>query len=534
VWGRERVLRAAATVAVGTVLGTGAASARPAGALASAWPKQHVVVGYRSRADLAAALRTTRATVVRRLPRLHAAELQPLSDPARFAAAVAAQPGIEFAQPLEPRRSAVVAEPSLAGAPAAVPEWQFAAAGETAVPDDVLQAAAGVTIAVVDTGADLSAPDLAAKAPLAHDVRTGGDDVRDANGHGTFVASLAAGSSTNGEGMAGFGGEAKLIVVRAGTSDGTFTDVDEAAGIVYAVDHGAKIVNLSMGGTSTSSAERRAIEYATAHGVLLVAAAGNERLLGNPLEYPAALLQPAGSDGAGGTGLSVAASGPDGRPAPFSNTGSYISLAAPGVGVLGAVSALSSPADYPRTPLAGARGGLYGFASGTSFAAPEVAGAAALVWAANPALTAADVARILKQTASGLGTWTKELGYGVIDVGAAVARARGQAVVLVSTAVRGDRIHLVWSSPAAAGFRVSLARDGGPARVIIPQTARTDAWYRAAPGHSYLFGVEAIGADGGTAASSWAAPVRIPRAPASLTVRASAKPRTVGVRASVR
>jgi subtilisin family serine protease len=521
----ERVLRAAAAVAVGTVLGTGAASARQAGALASAWPREHVVVGYRSRVDLAAALRAAPATVVRNLPGLHAAELRPLSDPARFATALAARPGIEFVQPLVSRRSAVVAEPSLAGAPNAAAEWQFAAAGETAVPDDVLQAAAGVTIAVVDTGADLSAPDLSAKAPLAHDVRTGSEDVRDGNGHGTFVASLAAGSSSNGDGIAGFGGEAKLIVVRAGTSDGTFTDVDEAAGIVYAVDHGAKIVNLSLGGTSTSSTERRALEYATAHGVLLVAAAGNDRQHGNPLEYPAALLQPAGSDGAGGTGLSVAASGPDGRPAPFSNTGSYISLAAPGVDVLGAVSALSSPADYPRTQLAGAREGLYGFASGTSFATPEVSGAAALVWAANPALTAADVTRILKQTASGLGTWTKELGYGVIDVSAAVARARGQAVVLVSAAVRGNRIHLVWSSPAAAGFRVSLARDGGPARVIIARTARTDAWYRAALGHAYSFGVEAIGPDGETAADSWAAPVRIAGAPASLSVRARAKAR---------
>ena len=73
--------------------------------------------------------------------------------------------------------------------------------------------------------------------------------------------------------------------------------------------------------------------------------------------------------------------------------------------------------------LPGARG-LYGYASGTSFAAPEVAGAAALVWAANPSLTAREVAQILKETASGHGTWTPELGYGVIDVAAAVARAQ--------------------------------------------------------------------------------------------------------------
>ena len=88
--------------------------------------------------------------------------------------------------------------------------------------------------------------------------------------------------------------------MRAGHADGTFTDVDEAAGIVYAVDHGAKVVNLSVGGPETSFTERRAIDYAVAHGTLLVAAAGNERESGNPAEYPAALLQPVGSNGVGG------------------------------------------------------------------------------------------------------------------------------------------------------------------------------------------------------------------------------------------
>jgi serine protease len=74
--------------------------------------------------------------------------------------------------------------------------------------------------------------------------------------------------------------------------------------------------------------------------------------------------------------------------------------------------------------LPGARCGLYGYGSGTSFAAPQVSGAAALVWAANPALSASQVAEILKETASGEGRWTPSLGYGVIDVAAAVARAQ--------------------------------------------------------------------------------------------------------------
>src|SRR5581483_904938 len=162
-------------------------------------------------------------------------------------------------------------------------EWQWAAVHEDLVPDSVLRAASNVTIAVVDTGADLSAPDIAAKSPTAVNV-TGGS-VSDSIGHGTFVSALAAGSVTNGEGIAGFGGDAQLMIVQASPGGGAFTDLDEANAIVWAVDHGARIVNLSLGGTETSSTEQQAIEYASSHGVLLVAAAGNEYESGDAVEY---------------------------------------------------------------------------------------------------------------------------------------------------------------------------------------------------------------------------------------------------------
>src|SRR5207244_6119211 len=281
----------------------------------------------------------------------------------------------------------------------------------------------------------------------------------------------------NNEGIAGFGGEAKLLVIRAGRPDGAFTDVDEASGIVYAVQHGARIINLSVGGPSTSPTERRAIDFAISHDVLVVAAAGNESQSGNPVEYPAALLQPVGSRGQGGSGLSVGASTTAGTRARFSNTGTYLSLAAPGENVFGAASALSSPATYPRAALPGSRAGVYGFASGTSFATPEVSGAAALVWAANPTLTAAQVAETLEETASGLGNWTPELGYGVIDVAAAVARASGGGSdgVLLSGVRVNDRVRLTWSGPAGGSFRVRLTRDDGLDRVLLASTDRTEA-----------------------------------------------------------
>jgi subtilisin family serine protease len=295
-------------------------------------------------------------------------------------------------------------------------EWQLHATHLDEVPDAVLRSAATVTIAVIDTGADLTAPDLAARLVQTWNTRARSADVRDVNGHGTFVASVAAAAS----------GDAQLLVIKSGSDGGSFTDLDEAAAITYAVDHGARILNLSVGGPRTSKTERRAIEYAVDRGALVVTSVGNEAQSGNPVEYPAALVQPVGSDGAGGAGLAVTASTAGGRHASFANSGSWVSLAAPGDHVLGALSSASSPLLFPRTTLPAATG-LYGYGSGTSFAAPLVSGAAALVWAANPSLSAQQVAETLKATASGNGTWTAELGYGVVNVAAAVALAQQAA-----------------------------------------------------------------------------------------------------------
>ena len=383
------------------------------------------MVGFRSNADLARALsRYPGAKIVRRLPHMKTVEV----DLPGSASDLDGLRGIVFSHAPLVRTTKV--EPALAAGlrPGLPYEWQYVATRENDVPPDVLRTASAIKIGIVDTGADVTHPDLAAKAPETWDIvhhRTG---VTDRDGHGTFVSALAAGSVTNGEGIAGFGGDAQLLMVKAVGSSDSFSDVDEAAAIVYAVDHGAKIVNLSLGGVGASELEERAIEYAAAHDVLLVAAAGNEYASGNPVEYPAAALQPPGSNGQGGVGLSVAASTMAGKRASFSNTGSHISLAAPGENVFGAVAAGSSRRWWPRARLPGAHAGLYGWSSGTSFSTPEVAGAAALVWAANPALTAQQVAGLLKSTASGGGTWSPRLGFGVIDAAAAVAAARGQPI----------------------------------------------------------------------------------------------------------
>lgn len=427
--GRGLVTAAVAGI-VAVLLSAGATSAATDLRAGVAWPRGAAVVSYASESALRAALGREPAVVLRRIPALRIAVLRPPGSPERFAQRLALLPGITSVEREVAR--APYAEPALAPSvlPGGAYQWQYTAVKANLVPEPIQRAAAAFTIAVIDTGADLSAPDLAAKVPTAWNVRTRSGDVADGNGHGTFVASLAAGSVTNSEGMAGTGGDVRLMIVQAGAADGSFTDVQEAAAIVWAVDNGARIVNLSLGGRDTSVAERRAIDYAVGRGVLLVAAVGNEADAGNPIEYPAALLQAPGSNGVGGRGLAVAASTVTGRRASFSTSGSHVSLAAPGENVFGAVSATAPADSFPRVALPGSSAGLYGFASGTSFAAPQVAGAAALVWAANPSLSAEQVASILEQTASGRGAWNPELGFGVLDIAAAVARAQSDAAPL--------------------------------------------------------------------------------------------------------
>ena len=195
-------------------------------------------------------------------------------------------------------------------------------------------------------------------------------------------------------------------------------------------------------------------------------------------------------------------SSPPARTASFANTGSWISLAAPGENVFGAVSQLATSAAYPRSPLPGALSGEYGYASGTSFAAPQVSGAAALVWAANPSLTAQEVAQILKETATGAGRWAPDLGFGIVDAAAAVARAQARAPgVLLS----GNRVHttlrLNWSG-SAVRYSLSLSLDSGPATSVLAATPQTSTTVTLARGHSYAFSVAALDTSGVSTATS--------------------------------
>jgi subtilisin family serine protease len=486
------------------------------GSSTTSWPEATAVVGYESENALRAALECAPARIVERLPQLSAAAVRPEGPVTAFAQALATVPGIEYVEPLAGRRPHV--EPALlpAGVPGGTFQWQYAATRADRVPADVLAGAAAVTVAVVDSGADLSAPDLAVKRPRSYNAVTGTADVTDTFGHGTFVASLAAGSSTNGEGIAGMAGEARLLVIKAGGEG--LSDFDVAAAIAYAVDRGAKVVNLSLGGVRGTTTERRAVEYAAAHDVLLVAAIGNEYGKGNPVEYPAAYLQPVGSNGRGGRGLSVGASTLSGARADFSNTGSHISLAAPGENVFGAISSRAARLAYPATPLPGSSAGLYGYGSGTSYSAPQVAGAAALVWAANPLLSAAQVAEILEQTASGRGSWSPELGFGILDAAAAVERARSTPAVLLTAAKAGTKAYLNWSGKGASSYRVYVSVPGRGERVLLDGTGERRLTFDGVAGKTHAFHVEGLDAAGAVLARSAPKFVTLGRARATLAL----------------
>jgi serine protease len=303
----------------------------------------------------------------------------------------------------------------------------------------------GAKVAVIDTGIDSGHPDLSGKVDQSVDNDANpshGPATADENGHGTHVASLACGAGDNGVGIVGVGFNCRLLVYKSDLGDGSV-----ASSIIAATDAGADAINMSFGTDGTTPPAQvivDAVNYAVAHNVVLVAAAADA-----PVEEqgdPANLLQPTGtgSDITAGRGLSVtAATNADAR-ASFAGRGSQISLASYGTfsetagppGLLGAFPGnatelesgggglLPQPGCACRTTFQGDN--RYAYLQGTSMAAPMVTATAALVKHFNPDLRAADVVRLLKQTASRpAGTsWTPELGWGIVNPTAALTAAR--------------------------------------------------------------------------------------------------------------
>ena len=225
---------------------------------------------------------------------------------------------------------------------------------------------AGVKVAVVDSGVGPH-PDIAVVGGADF---TGGNEFSDHSGHGTHVAGICCARGYNGIGGTGVAPAANVLSARVLDSSGSGSLDAIAAGIVWAADNGARVVNLSLGGPTGTRSLQEALQYALAHGALPVCAAGNDS--STRPSYPAAFDEC----------LSVAASGTTDAPAPFTNRHASIDIAAPGVDILSAC-----------------RGSTYCRMSGTSMAAPVVSGVAALIAALSP-ITPAALSWRLRSTAA--------------------------------------------------------------------------------------------------------------------------------------
>jgi subtilisin family serine protease len=306
--------------------------------------------------------------------------------------------------------------------------------GMTMIGADAAQATttgAGATVAVIDTGADFGHPDLQGRLAAGRDLVGSDDNPADGEGHGTHVAGIVAANADNGVGVIGVAPGARVLVVRVLDDEGSGSLDWVAEGIDYAVNHGADVINLSLGtdmpllGGGAGSPFDRAIDRALDAGAVVAAAAGNDGL--------PACDQPS----AGGRLLCVGAVDRSGGHSLYSNFGRGLGISAPGG------SGVGGGADILSTYL----GGTYREEAGTSQATPHVSGVAALLVSLGVRGQAA-VQRIL-QTARDAGFAGPDsfYGAGIVDARAAVA---GLARTGGGPAPRSGA-----SGPAA---RISLAR----------------------------------------------------------------------------
>ena len=267
----------------------------------------------------------------------------------------------------------------------------------------------GVIVAVVDSGSgphpDLAENLLPGRSFLNSIETSDGDDIN-TDGHGSHVAGIIAAVANNGISGSGVAPNAKILPVRVLDQAGGGSTGPVAFGVRFAADNGARVINLSLGGTDEGSNLTEAIRYATEKGALVVAAAGN----GGPNDAP---KWPAASD----LTIAVTAVDPANKATPFNQRGDYIDIAAPGTNILSTARGIYRSnkclSDEPRMC----------FESGTSMAAGFVAGAAALLFAAEPRVTNAQVRDILLRTATDIGDPGRDatFGAGLINMVAALA-----------------------------------------------------------------------------------------------------------------
>lgn len=299
---------------------------------------------------------------------------------------------------------------------------------------DRTHGSSSVVVAVLDTGVDAAHRDLSGATLPGFDLVNGDNNAADDEGHGTGVAGVIAARTNNREGVAGVCWACSILPVKVLDSSGSGDLATVAAGIVRAVDAGAHVVNLSLGGPADDPSLDDAVSYATRNGVLVVAAAGN-----NGTASP---FYPAATPGV----ISVAATDDGDSLYSWSNHGSWAAVAAPGC----------NPTSL--------RGGGYGIYCGTSFAAPVVAGLLGLERSLQPSATRDQLLTALEQSTQAIGVGVSR---GRIDAAAALAAVPGPPAPVPAPA-----------QPATKSLSGSLPKNGrtwsarqaigaGPATVTV-------------------------------------------------------------------
>jgi len=327
-------------------------------------------------------------------------------------------PGVEFAEPVRPIRTLQFTPTD----PLASFQWYLSPIHAFDFWTDAVPTLGPVRVAVIDSGIDDAHPEFAGKIAAIKSFVSSKANV-DSLGHGTFVAGEIAAALDNGVGIAGVGFPASLVVAKVVAGDGTIDPAVEARAIQWAVDQGARVVNLSIGGRrdpshpslNYSALEQAAIDYAYSNGAVVVAAAGNcDPCPGMAASYPAALPHVIGVAATNQRGIVSSFSNPDPR---------YVDIAAPGADIVSTIpEALSSAGCEPAGFSLCADNDLI-FGSGTSFSTPLVSAAAALILATNPALQPNQVMTLLESTTTDMAPEGRDplAGTGLLDIQNALA-----------------------------------------------------------------------------------------------------------------
>ncbi|MBM7693896.1 subtilisin family serine protease [Peribacillus deserti] len=254
---------------------------------------------------------------------------------------------------------------------------------------DITRGSENVVIAVVDTGVDLDHPDLKRRITRGYNVIARNSSPDDDNGHGSHVAGIIASETNNLRGIAGLTWYNKIMPIKVMNEKGYGNAFDVARGVIWAADHGADVINLSLGNYQPSAVMQEAVQYAFDRDVVITTAAGNDNT--DQPSFPAAYPEV----------ICVTAVDYNGNRAEFSNYGEYVDVAAPGVDI---------PSTYFHKQ--------YAALSGTSMAAPHVAALAGLIRSANPDLKNTKVMSIISKCSYDLGNkgYDPYFGSGLIDI----------------------------------------------------------------------------------------------------------------------